>query len=201
MMAAEATALVWNGTTVGSRELGSNAFTSTEYVAKTLFDSSVAAIWTKLGSVDTSIAGLDSLTQNHTLSISDLSTGKLDAVASTTGITGHEVYSNEADNIAYIKRLIAGTGVSMISDSSTITISADLTSGVLKYKGTFNGTSSTSLSIPAATHKLGIGPLQVTVYDGTDQVWVDVDCAADGDITLEWTGGSLSASCKYIIMG
>jgi hypothetical protein len=221
---AEATALmITPAGLVVSRELGTMAFaTATDYTLKTLFDSSVAAIWTKFGSVDTSIAGLDTLTQthtteinnlessvgaldlltqNHTLSISDLSTGKLDAVASTTGITGHEVYSNEADNIAYIKRLIAGTGVSMISDSSTITISADLTSGVLKYKGTFNGTSSTSLSIPAATHKLGIGPLQVTVYDGTDQVWVDVDCAANGDITLEWTGGSLSASCKYIIVG
>ena len=155
----------------------------------------------RINNLESSVGALDLLTQNHTLSISDLSTGKLDAVASTTSASGHQIYSTEVNNVAYVKKLVAGTGVSMTSDSSIITISADLTSGVLKYKGTFNGTSSTSLSIPEATHKLGTGPLSVTVYDGTQQVYVDVDCAATGDITLTWTGGSLSASCKYIIMG
>ncbi len=223
---AEATALmITPAGLVVSRELGTMAFaTATDYTLKTLFDSSVAAIWTKFGSVDTSIAGLDTLTQthttdinnlessvgaldlltqNHTQSISDLSTGKLDAVATVTGIDGgHQVFSNEADNIAYIKKIVAGTGATITSDASTITIAVSGAAGyVSKYAGTFNGTAGTSLSITAATHGLGIGPLQVTVYDGTDQVWVDVDCAANGDITLEWTGGSLSASCKYIIMG
>jgi len=223
---AEATALmITPAGLVVSRELGTMAFaTATDYTLKTLFDSSVAAIWTKFGSVDTSIAGLDTLTQthttdinnlessvgaldlltqNHTQSIADLSTGKLDAVATVTGIAGgHEVFSNEADNIAYIKKIVAGTGATITSDASTITIAVSGAAGyVSKYAGTFDGTAGTSLSITAATHGLGIGPLQVTVYDGTDQVWVDVDCAANGDITLEWTGGSLSASCKYIIMG
>ena len=223
---AEATALmITPAGLVVSRELGTMAFaTATDYTLKTLFDSSVAAIWTKFGSVDTSIAGLDTLTQthttdinnlessvgaldlltqNHTQSIADLSTGKLDAVATVTGIDGgHQVFSNEADNIAYIKKIVAGTGATITSDASTITIAVSGAAGyVSKYAGTFDGTAGTSLSITAATHGLGIGPLQVTVYDGTDQVWVDVDCAANGDITLEWTGGSLSASCKYIIMG
>ncbi|OQB06294.1 MAG: hypothetical protein BWY18_00796 [Candidatus Cloacimonetes bacterium ADurb.Bin211] len=223
---AEATALmITPAGLVVSRELGTMAFaTATDYTLKTLFDSSVAAIWTKFGSVDTSIAGLDTLTQthttdinnlessvgaldlltqNHTQSIADLSTGKLDAVATVTGILGgHEVFSNEADNIAYIKKIVAGTGATITSDASTITIAVSGAAGyVSKKAGTFDGTAGTSLSITAATHGLGIGPLQVTVYDGTDQVWVDVDCAANGDITLEWTGGSLSASCKYIIMG
>jgi len=48
---------------------------------------------------------------------------------------------------------------------------------------------------------LGIGPLQATVYDGTEQVYVDVDCTSGGDITFEWSSGSLSADCKYIITG
>ena len=222
---AEATALmITPAGLVVSRELGTIAFaTATDYTLKTLFDSSVAAIWTKFGSVDTSIAGLDTLTQthtteinnlessvgaldlltqNHTLSISDLSTGKLDAVASTTSASGHQIYSTEVNNVAYVKKLVAGTGATITSDASTITIAVSGAAGyVSKKAGTFDGTAGTSLSITAATHGLGIGPLQVTVYDGTDQVWVDVDCAANGDITLEWTGGSLSASCKYIIMG
>jgi len=222
----EATALmITPAGLVVSRDLGTMAFaTATDYTLKTLFDSSVAAIWTKFGSVDTSIAGLDTLTQthttninnlessvgaldlltqNHTQSIADLSTGKLDAVATVTGITGgHEVFSNEADNIAYIKKIVAGTGATITSDASTITIAVEGVAGyVSKYAGIFDGTAGTSLSITAATHGRGIGPLQVTVYDGTDQVWVDVDCAANGDITLEWTAGALSASCKYIIMG
>ena len=79
---AEATALmITPAGLVVSRELGTMAFaTATDYTLKTLFDSSVAAIWTKFGSVDTSIAGLDSLTQNHTTEINNLesSVGSLD---------------------------------------------------------------------------------------------------------------------------
>jgi len=214
-MASEATALVWDGTTVGSRELGTMAFNSSTYVLQSLFDSSITAIWTKFGNVDTSlnnlgiknaaqdtsISNLDLLTQVHTAAINDLSTGKLDAVASTTG-GAYTLYAGEANNIAYIKQLVAGSGATITQDGSTVTISVTGVAGyVKKYTGTFDGTASATLSITAATHGVGTGPVQVTVYDGTDQVYVDVDCAANGDVTLDWTPGSLGASCKYIITG
>lgn len=161
----------------------------------TTLDASVQDLRTWQGIQDSSIALLETW-------LNDVSTDKISAVASTTGVSAHAVYSGEANNVAYIKQIVAGTGATITSDASTITIAVSGAAGyVSKYAGTFDGTAGTSLSVTAATHGRGIGPLQVTVYDGTDQVWVDVDCAANGDITLEWTGGSLSASCKYIIMG
>lgn len=221
---AETTALMIDGTgLVVSRNLGTMAFaTATDYVLQSLFDTSIAAIWTKFGYVDNSIAGLDTLTQTHTTeinnlessvgaldlltqshtqSITDLSTGKLDAVANLNVVGDASIFAYETGTTAYLKKLVAGAGVVVTEDVSTITISGDTASGVYKYAGTFTPDGSTSMSILAGTHGLGTGPLSVTVYEGTDQVWVDVDCAANGDITLEWTAGALSASCKYIIMG
>jgi len=98
--------------------------------------------------------------------------------------------------------LVAGSGATITEDVSTITIAVTGVSGyVSKYTGTFDGTAAVTHAVTAVTHGLGTGPLSVTVYDGTDQVFVDVDCAANGDILLAWTAGSLTASCKYIIMG
>jgi len=222
-MDSEATALVWNGTTVGSRELGSNAFNSDAYVLQSLFDTSVAAIWTKFGSVDTSIAGLDTLTQthtadigyleasvgaldlltqNHTQSITDLSTNRLKDVRNINVTANASIYSYEIDNVAYLKKLVAGSGATITEDTSTITIAVTGVAGyVSKHSGTFDGTGGTQLIVTEASHGLGVGPLSVTVYDGTEQVYTGVDCAANGDITLTWSSGSLSSSCKYIIMG
>jgi len=147
-----------NGLVV-SRDLGTMAFaTATDYVLQSLFDTSIAAIWTKLGSVDTSISGLDTLTQTHTTdinnlessvgaldlltqshtqSITDLSTGKLDAVANLNVVGDASVFAYETDNVAYLKKLVAGAGVVVTEDVSTITISGDTASGVYKYTGTF----------------------------------------------------------------
>lgn len=194
---------------VGSVELGTMAFEAlTSFYTKTEVNSLIAdvssALDTRLDHIDTSIAGLDTLTISHTASIADLSTNKLDAVASTPGVgnvNAVQVYSGEADNIAYIKQLVPGVGVTLTQDASTITIAADNTVSVKKYAGTFNGGTGTSLTITAATHLLGTGPLSVTVYDGVEQVFTGVDCAANGDITLSWSSGSLGATCKYIIMG
>ena len=147
------------------------------------------------GNVDSSLTALG-------ISIHDLSTNKLDAVASTTGVVGgNEIYSGRANNVAYIKQLVAGAGVSISNDSSTVTISIGGSTGVQKYVNTFDGTAGTTLTVAAATHGLGVGPLSVAVYDLTDQVYTGVDNNGSGDITLNWIPGSLGSSCKYVIMG
>jgi len=243
-MPTEVTALMWDGTSVGSRDLGSLAFEdAADFVSRTLFDASILAVWTKLGYVDSSITGLDALTQTHTSQIAqittdiadvsarvqtnttdigylessvgaldlltqqhtsditDLSTNKLDAVANLNVVGDASIFAYETGTTAYLKKLVAGAGVVVTEDVSTITISGDTASGVYKYTGTFTPDGSTSMSILAATHGLGTGPLSVTVYEGTDQVWVDVDCDATGNITLEWTEAALSGTCKFVIMG
>jgi hypothetical protein len=225
-------ALFTVGGLVKTRTLGSNAFNSDAYVLQSLFDTSIAAVWTKFGSVDTSLNGiwtklgsvdtslnaiwtkegyqdssisaLDLLTQIHTTGIADLSTNAIRGVASTTGVvpTNYEIYSGEADNIAYIKRLVAGAGVTITSDSSVLTIAVGGTTGVQKYKGTFDGTAASPFTVLATTHGLGIGPLQVAVYESGAQVYTAVDINGSGDVTLGWGPGSLTdASCKFIITG
>jgi hypothetical protein len=73
--------------------------------------------------------------------------------------------------------------------------------GVQKYSNTFDGSIGASLLISSETHLLGNGPFNITVYDGIEQVYTGVDCDASGNITLIWTEGTLSSSCKYIISG
>ena len=244
-LAAEATALVWDGDAVGYRELGSNAFTSTTYAVKADVDSSLNGIWVKLGSVDTSlnsiwtklgnvdtslnnlgiknaaqdasisalrtrvdnhdtsIAGLNTLTVSHTASITDLSTNKLDAVANTTGASGEGIFAIESGNTAYLKRIVQGTGATITSDASTITIAVSGAAGyVSKYKGTFDGTASSPFVIPVGTHGLGTGPFTVSVYESGSQVYTGVDVNGSGDVTLSWSPGSLvDASCQFLITG
>jgi hypothetical protein len=181
--ATEVTALFILPTTgeVVTRELGSNAFNSDSYALQTYVDGSLAAR-------DTSIAYLNA--------------NKLDAVANIAVAGDASLFAYEANNIAYLKKIVAGAGATITQDSSTITIAVSGVAGyVSKYTNTFDGTSGTSFAITESTHGLGSGPLNVAVYDGTEQVYTGVDCAANGDITLTWTSGSLSASCKYIITG
>ena len=207
---------------VVTRDLGTNAFSSTTYVPQTLFDSSITAIWTKLGYVDSSITGLDTLTQTHTTdinnlessvggldtltqshtqTINDLSTNKLDAVANI-GVSGSaSIFSYESNNTAYLKKIVAGTGATITEDTSTITISVTGAAGYMsKYTGTFNGTSGTSFTILASTHGLGTGPFIVSVYDNNELVYTGVEFNTSGDVTLSWAPGSLTdTACKFII--
>ena len=112
------------------------------------------------------------------------------------------IYSFTSSNTAYLKTLSGGSNVTISEDSSTITISSTGGTGDIgKYTGTFDGTADSSLYISAITHDLGIGPLQSTIYDGTEQVYISVDNDAGGNITFFWTAGSLSSACKYILIG
>jgi hypothetical protein len=188
---AEATALlITPAGLVVSRELGTAAFAT-------------IANYATLAYVDGSIAARDVSIARVAAYASDVSSNKLSAVTTVSGITGgHEVYSITSNNTAYIKKILAGSGATIISDTSTITISVSGVAGyVSKYTGTFNGTSGTSLSVLVGTHLLGVGPFNVTVYDGTQLVYVDVDVDGSGNVTFNWSSGSLSASCKYIIAG
>ena len=194
----EMTALVWDGALVGSRDLGTMAFeTSTNYYSKGMVDASFNAVWNKLGNVDSSLTALG-------VWVMELSTNKIDAIANTTSPEGttYEIYSGEANNIAYIKRLKAGVGTTITQDSSTITIAVGGTSGVQKYRGTFNGTVGTSFAITATTHGLGTGPLTISVYESDEQVYTGINVNSSGDVNLTWSSGSLAdASCKFIITG
>jgi hypothetical protein len=187
-MGTEATALVWNGTTVGSRELGSMAFeTSADY-----------ALVTNVNSYN--LIQDNSIIQNAS-DISDVSTNKLNEVANIA-VTGNSVFSYETDNVAYLKRMVAGTGTTIIEDTSTITIEVTDAAGYMsKYTGTFDGTADTSIYIPSGTHGLGSGPFIISVFDSNERVYVGEEFNGTGDITLSWTAGSLSASCSYIISG
>jgi hypothetical protein len=187
-MGTEATALVWNGTTVGSRELGSMAFeTSADY-----------ALVTNVNSYN--LIQDNSIIQNAS-DISDVSTNKLNEVANIA-VTGNSVFSYETDNVAYLKRMVAGTGTTIIEDTSTITIEVTGAAGYMsKYTGTFDGTADTSIYIPSGTHGLGSGPFIISVFDSNERVYVGEEFNGTGDITLSWTAGSLSASCSYIISG
>jgi len=134
--------------------------------------------------------------------INDLSTNKLDAVTST--LAGeHSIYSTEANNIAYIKELIAGLGTTIDSDASTITISVtDASYYASKYSGTFDGTIQSNYSIPATRHLLGTGPLQIAVYEFNEQIYTGVSIYGNGDVSLSWGLNTiLDTSCKYVITG
>jgi hypothetical protein len=147
----EATALLFDGIHVVSRELGTNAFSSTVFAT----DASIVELTNRLNNTDASVA----LLQTKDIQI-DASIVRIDA-----------------------------------------SLSSMITNGALKYKGTFDGTAGTSVTITAATHGLGAGPLSISIYDGVEQVYTDVECAANGDITLTWGAGTLTASCKYVIIG
>jgi hypothetical protein len=204
-LASELTALMWNGSQVGSRDLGTMAFeASSGYYYSSQVNTLIADVSshldTRLDFIDVSISHLDA----SILSLNTIIQGKIDAVSTVGGVAGgHEVYSGENANIAYIKKIIAGSGASIISDASTITISVTGAAGyVSKYRGTFDGTAASPFSVPAGTHGLGTGPFTVTVYESNEEVYTGITCALNGDITISWASGSLAdASCRFIITG
>ena len=246
------TSLMITGNVVGTRTLGSNAFTSTTYAVKADVDSSLNGIWVKLGSVDTSLNSIwtkfgsvdtslnniwtkfgsvdtsllnlgikdaaidtslnniwtklgyvDTSINNNAAAIKDLSTNKLSGAANINVAGDASLYSyTNATHIAQFKKIVAGSGATITEDVSTITIAVSGAAGyVSKYTGTFSADGSTSMAIAEGTHNLGVGPLTTAVYEGTEQVYVGVDNAGNGDITLTWTPASLSGICKFVITG
>jgi len=248
---------------VGTRELGTNAFSSASYVLQSLFDTSITAIWTKFGNVDTSlgtlnglintntadignvetslgtlnglintntadignvetslgtlnglintntadignlessVGALDTLTQSHTQSITDLSTNKLDSVANATGTSGTGIFAVETGTTAYLKTLVGGTGATITSDSSTVTISVTSAEGYSeKWSGSFIADGSTSFVFDPSSIS-GTGPYGVTVWEANEVVQVGV-ANSGGTITLSWTPLSLSGTCDVLVIG
>jgi len=70
-----------------------------------------------------------------------------------------------------------------------------------KYIGTFDGSTLADITIPAVTHNLGVGPFHVSVYDQNQLVYPAIYCYDNGDVSIYWSPGTMSASCKYIIVG
>jgi hypothetical protein len=202
--AGEFTGILINGSDeLVSKEFGTGAFaTIGDYTLTTTVDADNAAQDASIIINQNAIAALDSSVAGHEISITDLSTGKLDAVASTTGVSGHEVYSTEADNIAYIKRLFAGTGIIISSDASVITVSTNNTTVVTKYATTLDGTSGNSLTVLQSTHGIPApGPYHVSLYDNLVMVMPGVEYNSSGDVTITWSSGSLTADCSLFITG
>ena len=185
------------GGLVGSVQLGTMAFeVSTNYYGKTQVDALLLPITGKDSAQDASIVALRT-------SITDLSTNKISGLASTTGVSAHQVYSStDANHIAYIKQIVSGAGVTITDDSSTITIAVGGSTGVQKYKGTFDGTVASPFTIAAATHGLGTGPFTISVYETNELVYPGLQVDGVGNVTISWAPGSLAdASCKFIITG
>ena len=144
---------------------------------------------------DTSLADVYDL-------IDEVSTNKLTDIDNLAVAGDASIYTYTEDNIAYLKKLIGGTGIIISEDASTITVAGDIDTGVYKYTGIFDGTADTSILIPSATHNLGTGPFNISVYEHNEQVYTNVEFNGSGDIILSWSSGSLTdASCKYIITG
>jgi len=144
----------------------------------------------------TSIDGYLSSTDWNTFN-NKISSVKNPSVAATVSLLNKDYTSGDA----YVKRLVESTGVTLTEDASTVTIAIDTTSTVSKYASTFSTDGSTTMYIAAATHGLGIGPLAISVYEGTEQVYTGVDCSSNGNVTLEWTSESLTGICKFVIVG
>ena len=123
-------------------------------------------------------------------------------VASTTGVSGHEVYSNTTSDTAYSKRIVAGTGATITSDSSTIEISVTGSAGyVSKYTGSFNASGIETITITQATHELSQGYYNISVYEAGILVYVETAINGSGDVTFTWTTGALAGTIEYIIAG
>ena len=127
----------------------------------------------------------------------------MDSVANINVVGDASIFSYESDNVAYLKKIIGGTGATITEDASTITIAVTGASGYMsKYTGTFNGTTQTSFTVLEATHSLGTGPFTVAVYENDEMVYTGVEFNGSGDVTFTWSSGSLTdAACKFIISG
>ena len=161
----------------------------------------IANLETSVGVLNAAIISNDADIAVNAQSITDLSTGKLDAVAST-GDGSYSLYGGEADNVAYIKELIAGSGATITQDASTVTIAVTGAAGyVSKFAYAFTP-SGTSEVITSGTHGLGTGPFHISVFeDGEGEVYTGVEYATNGNITLSWSSGALTGDCSVFITG
>jgi hypothetical protein len=200
----ENTALVLGADgSVGIRELSETAFTD----GKDLTVSSPLTISGGTGSVlsavDISILKASSSHDGY-LSSSDwtIFNNKIDSVSSTSVTGAHAIYSSEdPTGNALIKQLKAGTGVSLTSDSSAITVSIDQNSTVSKYNGSFNPVGISTYVVTHSTHNLSPGYYQVALYENGQEIHLAVDISVSGDVTFNWTAGSLENTVNYIITG
>ena len=202
---AETTALLINASNeVVSRELTSAAFTTPANLTVQGPLSVGGGTGATLAAVDISILQATS-TQDGYLSSTDWTDfdQKIDDVSTVNGVVGgHEVYSGEEAGTAYIKKIVAGTGATITSDASIVTISVTGAAGyVSKYVGNIDGTAGTSATISAATHTLGNGPFHVSVFDAFEQVYPDISYAANGNVTIDWAPGSLTTDVSVFITG
>jgi len=190
----------WNSTL--NRFDTSTGFTAASVINHfAVLDASVVQNRTDIADVSARVLAAETSVGVLTDWILDVSADKLSAVANVPVDGSGAIFAYELDSVAYLKKIIAGAGIVITEDASRITIAGNTALGVYKYAGTFNGTANSSIGISAVTHGLGVGPLTITVYEGTQQIWADVDCDAAGNIVISWAPGSLGANCKYVIMG
>ena len=135
--------------------------------------------------------------------LEDLSTrvdGKIDGVANVPVTGDASLYAYELNNVAYLKKIVAGSDIVITEDASTITISG-AASTVSKYTDTFDPTGITQYYIPNTSTLITDGFVNVAVYEGKQQVFPDINVDASGNITIVWAEGSLSPTVKVVAMG
>jgi len=135
--------------------------------------------------------------------LEDLSTrvdGKIDGVANVPVTGDASLYAYELNNVAYLKKIVAGSDIVITEDASTITISG-AASTVSKYTDTFDPTGITQYYIPNTSTLITDGFVNVAVYEGNQQVFPDINVDASGNITIVWAEGSLSPTVKVVAMG
>jgi len=169
----------------------------------------ITQIGTDIGDVSTRVNVVEPIVTRHTTDISDVSTRVqtietdfIDSVADTTGVVGGTgLYAGEANNTAYIKQLVGGTGATITSDSSTVTISVTSAEGYSeKWSGSFSADGSTSFVFDPSSIS-GTGPYGVTVWEANEVVQVGVTNNPAGTITLSWIPESLVGICDVLVIG
>ncbi len=174
---------------VAERELGDLAFdSSNNYVNQVMFDASILDL-------DTSIS-------NTSAYAHDVSSNKLDDVDNISG-SGSSIYSYTLENVAYMKKIIQGTGATITEDVSTITIAVAGAAGyVSKYATAFSPGSDVSSAILVGDHGLGTGPFNISVYENNEgQIYPGIRYISSGDIYIEWTNGAITGDCSVLITG
>lgn len=92
------------------------------------------------------------------------------------------------------------SGAKSYTDTEIATAKSELTDASVKmYSQSISASTASPQKILASTHKCGINPI-VQCYLGTSLVDLQVDIAANGDVTLSWNG-TLSAALKVVMLG
>ena len=200
----ETTALVWNGTNVGSRDLAAHAFepavtaTGTGPINVSGSSQVLSAMAISIDTANGSTTGALSSTDWNTFN------NKIDDVASAGAASGVSLVGTEVSGTAIIKDLVAGAGTTITNtDASTVTISVTGAEGITaKYAYNFT-VSGTEQVLSSHQVTLGNGPYNISVYEGgSELVYTGVDWnPANGNVTLSWSSGSLTGDCSVFITG